>query len=498
MLNLEKVTEALRLGTWSIDCPEMKLGRPNTPRPSEYEGCGYLKQAAGGNITYKLYPTPKPGFALHSMVPDIVAGRILGDDSFHQLDAVDMEGNVWHAEQTMPSPHTSFVGGNQFRYVTGDAYQLLTTCPQMHSVSSLKMMFFTEERVPGNATTEVTTKFSDGNWTRSSSLDTAVFSTDSGAFSIFNRPGTLVVKVVSPEKFPAHFETRIVEALSFVLAKRLSWNVLEFVEDGVETVRLRGRHGGIGSKLQPPIATGTIDMSGGGVWQLFDKYLTMVCAHTSPSLHPCSRHVFAVLEASAGTINARALALGVAVEGIAKDLFPNAAALPPTLKPSTDRLLTYFRDWPEFDDEVTKQALLVRVEGMLGNISDVNAKSRLHALAKQGAVSERHIKLWSKLRNTTAHGVTQEMDDLAIQKFLDLCDGTTVLMYHLIFQKVGYKGNYVDYSVHGYPRKYYRGRPPTEKEIAVSAYYLWERADARHGHDIEDWFAAKVELGAGT
>ena len=65
-------------------------------------------------------------------------------------------------------------------------------------------------------------------------------------------------------------------------------------------------------------------MSGGDVWRLFDKYLGLVCSQTDDGFHPCSRHVFSVLEAS-GAISARGLALGVAVEGIAKELFADVA-----------------------------------------------------------------------------------------------------------------------------------------------------------------------------
>ena len=187
------------------------------------------------------------------------------------------------------------------------------------------MMSFTEAQVPGNASTEVTTVTPDGSVNRHSQLDTAQFKTAFGDFNIYNRPGMLVVEVVSSTPFPAHFETRIVESLGFVLAKSLTWNVLELVENSIETVRLRGEREETDAKFQPPVVAGTIDMSGGEFWRLFDKYLAMVCAHPQPDFHPASRHVFSVLEASAGAIVARGLALGVAVEGLAKDLFPNAA-----------------------------------------------------------------------------------------------------------------------------------------------------------------------------
>jgi hypothetical protein len=50
------------------------------------------------------------------------------------------------------------------------------------------------------------------------------------------------------------------------------------------------------------------------------------------------QHLFSALKASAGTINARALALGVAVEGIVKKLIPKAGSLPDGLKPKVKQL----------------------------------------------------------------------------------------------------------------------------------------------------------------
>ena len=184
--------------------------------------------------------------------------------------------------------------------VTGSADEISTSLALLQGVSSLKMMFFTEEKVPGNKSTEVTTVTPDGGMNRVSKLDTAQFSTALGEFNIYNRPGMLLVEVVSSSPFPKHFETRITEALGFVLATPLVWNAIELTEDGTETVRLRGSNRVLDAKLPPPIVSGTINMSGGDIWRLFDEYLTLVCKHTDGDFHPCSRHVFSVLEASEG------------------------------------------------------------------------------------------------------------------------------------------------------------------------------------------------------
>ena len=266
-----------------------------------------------------------------------MAGRIIAPSEFYKLESLDKTGILWRVERTLPTIDPILVGGRHFKLVNGKACEISFTRSYAKQDISLTIVFFTDERVPRNAPTEVTTKAPDGSITQSSRLDTVQFSTTFGNFNIYNRPGMLVVKVVGQKPFPAHFETRIVEVLGLVLAKPLR-NVIERHENATETVRVHGGWKAVDAKLQPPIISGTIDLSGGDVWRLFDKYLTLIYAYTDDGFHPCSRHVFSVLEAMAGAISARAVALGVAVEGIVKDLFPDAGALPPTLKPVVRRL----------------------------------------------------------------------------------------------------------------------------------------------------------------
>jgi hypothetical protein len=304
----------------------------------------------------------------------------------------------------------------------------------------------------------------------------------------------LAVDVTAAGPFPAHIETRVTEALALVLAKPLVWNVAMLHDGGKETVRVRPGREPMAASLPPPVLGGKIDMSGGDVWRLFDRYLTLVCTHAGEDFHPCSRHLYSVLEASAGAISSRALALGVAVEGITKDIFPKAGALPPTLKPTVRRLRKYFREWEEFKDQPTKDVLYERVETMLGKVLEVSGASKLYALANEKAVRKEQIRAWKDLRHAAAHGVTPGSEDL--QVLLDLCNTVTVLMYHLIFRAAGYEGSYRDYSTRGFPKKRYRGRPVTEEEKAVAAYYLSQKG--LYQDDVARWYAGMADLEQGN
>jgi len=110
-------------------------------------------------------------------------------------------------------------------------------------------------------------------------------------------------------------------------------------------------------------------------------------------------------------------------------------------------------------------------------------------------VTEGHVKAWSLLRNKTAHANTKAAG--STQDLVKLCDVVTVLLYHLIFKAIGYEGHYTDYSEYGYPPRRYRGRPVTEDEIAVAAYFLWKADGEKHGNDLAHWFKGRAMLESG-
>src|SRR5262249_9946661 len=152
----------------------------------------------------------------------------------------------------------------------------------------------------------------------------------------------------------------------------------------------------------------------------------------------------AALEASAGSITATGLALGVAAEGIVKALFPAAGTPTEGMAAIVQPLQDYCVAWPGNPGGELGESLKRRLPGMIGQLTNVSTKDKFHAVDKQKVIYEEHIKAWDKLRNTLAHGVTPGSRE--IQKLVDLCNKVTMLMYHLIFRGCGYEGSYEDYS----------------------------------------------------
>jgi hypothetical protein len=497
MFMLEEMVGALQQGKWEIDCVEMALAQNDIEQPMSFSGPGYLRQDEDGMVTFKVYPTAVEKYNHWTEFGRFgTPGKLIEPSRYYNLKAKDRYGQDWKVVRTLAEVGGSFLEDGPTYVVDGRAAEIASTRATNYPADyqRLVMYFFSEAKVPCNVPTETMTVIGGQKHRESSSLNVASVATRFGTFRISKRTGLVVVEVESGFPFPPHFEVRIVEALGLALAKPLFWNVIELQSGGTETVRVRGQRVAVEAKLPPPSGGGDID-DNGQVWVLFDKYLAFVCGHTDSTFHPCSRHLFSVLEASAGAISAKALALGVAVEGIVKELFPKAGALCDGLKPKVRELRKHFEKWEGFQDDATQAALLKRVQDMLGRILEVSTKSKLYALVNDKVVYEAHVKAWGELRNKSAHGVTPGSRDH--QELVDLCNQVTVLLYHLIFRAIGFDGGYLDYSTHGWPLKRYRGRPVTDAEIAVAAYFMWERAGREHGRDVEHWITARASLEQG-
>jgi hypothetical protein len=326
---MHELIEALQKGKWEVDCVSITLTQNDTSEPTVFSGPGYLRQGEGGTVEYKVYPTTTHEWTIWEKQLGGVEGKLIDASRYYTLKATDRFGRHWEWWRTIPEIGSIALETGVHHVIDGKAHELAFSrrsgLPE--DVFNLKMFFFAEAEIPCNARTEVVALTGGEKQHTSSLLNVAEFSTPIGNFHVSNQAGLVLVEVDSEAALPKYIEVRIVEAMGLVLARPLFWNVIERYENGIETVRVRGKRVITNAKLLPPVGRGPIYLAG-EVWRLFENYLTFICSYPGDRFHPCSRHLFSALEASAGTIDAQALALGVAVEGIVKKLFPKAGSLP--------------------------------------------------------------------------------------------------------------------------------------------------------------------------
>jgi len=135
---------------------------------------------------------------------------------------------------------------------------------------------------------------------------------------VIERGSDALVEIISRNKLAANFEVRVVEALRYVLAMVLHVSVIEHSAGStVETTLISPVRASETHLLPPLMASSSNDRP--NVRRLFERYLTFVHSQISSEfVHPCSSHLRMACEASANAIEAEAIGLCVAVEGIAK------------------------------------------------------------------------------------------------------------------------------------------------------------------------------------
>jgi hypothetical protein len=216
----------------------------------------------------------------------------------------------------------------------------------------------------------------------------------------------------------------------------------------------RSRRTGLG----PPIARSShafIDNS----WQLFDCYLGYILRETNtPYWNPCSNHLHNALEASANSMDAWAIGLGVSVEGVAGML---SLSLPADQKTKLKALQKFIEK--QVNESETHKEFGNRIQGLVAGLTSVRAIDKLVSLAQQFGADSTYVDAWKNLRNRGVHPTTGKNDitSLDYQQYIDELHKVGVLLYHVIFHLIGYRGPYTDYGARGFPVKEYPIEPPS-------------------------------------
>jgi hypothetical protein len=190
-------------------------------------------------------------------------------------------------------------------------------------------------------------------------------------------------------------------------------------------------------------------------WQLFEAYLAFVLPDAGAYWHTCSNHLHNACEASANALDAWAIGLGVAVEGV-------AGLLPKELDPALKTKLEALRDFvnAQVTGNEDHSEFAPRIGGMMNGLTTIRAVDRMNALAANGGTLPALVKDWTALRNRGVHPTKSGVDPSQIdhQKLVDQVHHVTALMYHIVFALIGYKGP-CTYAEHGFPERNYPPAP---------------------------------------
>jgi hypothetical protein len=182
-------------------------------------------------------------------------------------------------------------------------------------------------------------------------------------------------------------------------------------------------------RLDPPIHFSPHDDEDAA--QLFQRYLDYVLTYNEPRYHPTSVNVLQVLRASAQSIEAEALALGVAIESVLNREYAWCGQPSDAEQREVDELLQLVAE-SGLSDQIKARAL-----GALGRFKSASAEGRLRLLEQQGHLRTEWVDAWRRIRHATAHGREIETP---FEETIRLCNRAYMLFTRLIFSRIGFTG----------------------------------------------------------
>ncbi|HEX6909852.1 MAG TPA: hypothetical protein VF142_05645, partial [Longimicrobium sp.] len=247
--------------------------------------------------------------------------------------------------------------------------------------------------------------------------------------------------------FPRHFDLRLLESLWFVLARPVDWQIRRHITAEADRLTIVPRLRPLESpRLNPPLFFRRNGRFSAALGEMLIKYLDYITPYLEPRYHPTSVNVRQTLLASATNIQTEALALGIGVESFIRREYERLGSPDEETLDGLAAALSYMEQWN--GSEKLRERLCNAVSGMKGS----NPRTAMNKLLQSGVLTEEQHKAWTKLRNTTAHGMDLIDDPVQVVQW---CDHTHLMLLRLIFSRIGYKGPYTDYATVGWGETQY-------------------------------------------
>lgn len=458
MLSIDE-REDFRKNQLMLDCPKITIRKGDNTN-SKLEGCGSIFQLADGTLNFKIYCLNTDVLRESILHQNILPGQIIPESEHFNLTAIDKDDRKWTAKNTSFSLYAK--SKTKFTVISGRANSIISktksTHPHVGNYASLQI--FQKVEIPTNTATKVTTFVKRQEMHSRMSLNAAKISTPNHSFLLWYEEDILNISYHTKKpvgKLPTFFNTRVIEALSFILAYPLEWSLSETTNDNsTETILKAKPLGENDQRLYPPIRLNGPGNSNRAVWDLFKRYLRYIESVTSETWHPISQRVFSILQASAGSLETQGLTLGVETEGLIKDHLAKRYEISSKLKRNITKLKKHIKKLP------IEESLKNRFLGSIGNFLQIRPGDVLKDLSKSNFIHEDYFKAWKDLRNSSAHA--NAINSCGVQKYVDLCNKTTTLFYQLIFLIIRYKGFYTNYGTRGFSDAYFNPKRQLRKK----------------------------------
>lgn len=441
MLMDKKQLDALAEGRFELAFARCELRQRGADDPHVLVGAGFLAQDKDGTLLLRM--------AAHEERTDVqvlkmefsqswAAGQIIPETDYYDLKAWTVSGVEWRAERVSP---------NMDYGMHGTAARI-----RLRRIETRGQWEHRAERATVTVSIPEELGLPWHEWISTSALSGAVdkFRYDTGQFSWFahkfNGQTTVGFSVEGDNAEPAY--THFLRALKIVLGRLIEPQQFSITEGHWRATCLASRSESTTKRrLAPPVRGLRLDADDTHAFiRAFLENSTREPLRTDAGgegghSELIYRHWHRILRAWENDLENSALVLSVAIEGLIKEAFASEHDVDAEFIDQLDRAKPILEK-VELDKRARNCVL-----ASIGNARKPRVGDVLRRLVEQGALHDGHVKAWSALRNTAAHGGTLADDDLALQAYIDRFHICLDLFYRLVFVIIGYRGHHRDYSV---------------------------------------------------
>jgi hypothetical protein len=295
-MNPSEIIPAFKQGTLDLDRVHMVLTQNAENSPITYSGKGYIRQCDDDRLSLKIYVSETKNTDKYHDLKELLEnqpGKLFQPNEYYNLSVMTTDGLTWTAGRVLRSVNWGTTDANPI--VTGYIPVLATSWPMPDAAHALSLHFFDDVDIPYI-------------------VDRAPFSAVNCDFAVSKSDSGFVVDATATDALPPDFHMRIEEAFRFILARSVSWRVSINQAGNQQHFQLASAMSQAqNTKLARQINHGYYEDS----WQLVSKYLQYILANTpSSSRNRCSYYLQNACDSSAGSLDAWAVGISVAVEGI--------------------------------------------------------------------------------------------------------------------------------------------------------------------------------------
>lgn len=434
-----KIIEKISNGEQSFDFLKITLTQMKDTSPRVYSGSGSISYDKDGKLVLKMYHLYSEeneymedfkNFLGNNHVP----GQIISKENYFEMIAVDEKGNAWTADYLWLSGDISLPSNG--RVISSKITSITTKC-EVNQSSNFYLALITQSNIdfPRNASKDaVTFTGNDRCDVKRDEFDFNISKLDESLFQIKSTLENNLANEISADL--------LIEAISISSGRYIHPAVKITNHNGQQITTVYSHRKKIDEKsITQPFSTRT-PMDTDNLADFVSLYLSSFKEAKSPFFG----YWFRILDASKSEIENQALIVTTSIEGVLKIYFNEYGNACKEIQNNADLAKSLVKALKICHR--IKQRLLTS----LGNLKDFTAKNALHNLRESGKISKEMVGAWSDLRNKCAHADQLKSDDVEFQKFIDQTFCCIGLFYILLFIKINYRGDFIDYSKYAWPR----------------------------------------------